>query len=105
MADTADQIIADLKAQLIQAQGYRARAEALDGLADIGRAAIIALRAKGLQLPSDGGPGAVALVGKYIKMGKDFDTLMDAIKRDHALQSDWERFCMMLKLSEGNDEA
>lgn len=96
--------IADLKAELIHAHGYRARAEAMANMADIGRTVISAMRQKGVLVPIDGGPTVPALAARYLRMGKDFDILMSAIKSDPTLQSEWERFCMSLRLVEGDIE-
>ena len=36
----------------------------------------------------------------YITMGRDFEIILQAIKDNPTLKSEWDRFCMMLRLAE-----
>jgi hypothetical protein len=57
--------------------------------ADIGRATFAALRERGMLLPMAPRPGDHLLAAKYARMGKDFDTLMEAVNNDVMLTSEW----------------
>jgi hypothetical protein len=72
------------------------------GFGEIGRAVMRTLRQKGVPVGNSPVPGSGTdkLAAKYAAMGKDFDTLMEAIKGDVFLESEWDRFCMMLRLAE-----
>ncbi len=37
---------------------------------------------------------------RYTKLGKDFEVILKAIENNPTLQSEWERFLMVLKLAE-----
>jgi hypothetical protein len=67
---------------------------------DIGRTVVRALRSKGVNLPASPTPGTDKICSRYAQMGKDFDTLMEAVKKDVILKSEWDRFCMVLRLSQ-----
>ena len=71
---------------------------------DIGRAAIQALRMRGTSIPMHPklGSGIDRLVAKYVVMGKDFDTLMEVVKKDVMLSSAWDQFAMYLRLAQGD---
>lgn len=75
---------------------------------DIGRTVLRALKNKGVNLTpvSSPLPGTDQVCARYATMGKDFDTLMEAVKRDVMLKSEWDRFCMMLRLAQedNNDD-
>jgi hypothetical protein len=89
-------------------QQWEASTASQQGLADIGRSVLNELRHKGTAVPyvidEKQGSMFAKIASKYIRMGKDFDTLMTAVKRDFTLNSEWERFCMMLRLAEGSDD-
>jgi len=75
--------------------------DAHGGYINIGQKVYTALRAKGVPLTLYTGEdhSAVAkLCAKYATQGKDFDTLMCAVKEDTMLASEWDRFAMMLRL-------
>ena len=63
-----------------------------------------ALRRKGVMLPSEPTTGVDEVCAKYARMGKDFDTLMTAVKQDSMLSSEWDRFSMMLRLAQKDED-
>ena len=83
-------------------KSFEAKIEYERKFAEIGRTVIRALKNKGTNLC----PGSLPVAGtdqvcaRYATMGKDFDTLMEAVKRDVMLKSEWDRFCMMLRLAQ-----
>jgi hypothetical protein len=70
--------------------------------AEVGRAVMNELRKRDGSIPyvPTAGSGIEKLVAKYVVMGKDFDTLMTAIKADVMLTSEWDRFMMMLRMAQ-----
>jgi len=86
--------------------------------AQIGQAALSILHVKNIDVPRlnskqdpvTGGPAEENIdilrmsVIEYITMGCDFNTLIQAIRKSPTLQSEWDRFCMMLRLTEGADD-
>ena len=96
--DEANKEIERLRAQL------DAQSAAQAGWTMVARMVINELRSRGVMLPisvtPQEGNNVGTIAAKYARMGKDFDTLMDHIKRDTMLASEWERFCMMLRLAE-----
>ena len=79
---------------------YEARLATERQWADIGRATIAALRERGAMLPMTPTPGYGQLAAKYARMGKDFDTLMEAVNDSEMLKSEWQRFAMFLRLAQ-----
>jgi len=70
-------------------------------LLEIGRQVLVALQQKRVPVKTNLDNQAVAkLCARYAAMGKDFDTLMEAVKADVMLTSEWERFAMMLRMSQ-----
>lgn len=67
---------------------------------NVGRKVMRGLKDKGVNLPSIPTPGTDQICARYARTGKDFDTLMDAVKNDVMLKSEWDRFCMMLRLAQ-----
>jgi hypothetical protein len=87
--------------------------------AKIGEAAQSALHNKNVVIPSLYKPQPANAVGNtipevndeavieivdatvtYIQMGRDFEVILQAIKENPLLMSEWERFMMMLRLAE-----
>ena len=86
--------------------------------AKIGEAAQSALHAKGVVIPSlyqqSGSSGTISYptiddnavvevvdaTVTYITMGRDFEIILQAIKDNPSLKSEWENFMMMLRLAE-----
>ena len=97
MADSLEQAnkeIASLLSQLESQKGYVQVAHyVIHELKQAGSA--ISQRVR----PEDG-KNIGTIAAKYVRMGKDFDTLMTHIKKDVMLQSEWKRFCIMLRLAE-----
>jgi hypothetical protein len=82
---------------------YEARLAHERSFADIGRTVVRTLRSKGVNLANAPTPGTDVVCARYATMGKDFDTLMSAVKNDVMLSSEWNRFSMMLRLAQEDD--
>ena len=95
------QIDAQIEEKLAQQEvRFQNRLAEEKGFADVGRAVLNALRSRDGSLPYVPAAGMDRLAAKYALMGKDFDTLMEAVKADVMLTSEWERFAMMLRMSQ-----
>jgi hypothetical protein len=93
-----DKLLAKQRAELEKEFQSRLNLEIRFG--NVGRRVIHELKARGTMLPLLPDHMVETVAAKYITMGKDFDTLITAIKADIMLSSEWERFSMMLKLAQ-----
>lgn len=82
---------------------YERRMADLKPFVDIGTKVYQELRRKGSGmnlLPGTDFDAVAKVCARYAAMGKDFDTLMTAVKADVMLSSEWERFAMMLRMAQ-----
>lgn len=83
---------------------YEARLKNQEGLVQIGSAAIAAMNSRGsmfnsMRLNSNDTSLISRLCTKYVTMGKDFEVIVDSVKHNTLIRSEWDRFCGFLRLA------
>jgi hypothetical protein len=83
---------------------YEARLKAQADFAQIGQAVIGAMNDAGskfstTRLNSNDANLISKLAAKYVTMGKHFEVIVDSVKHNTLIRSEWDRFCGFLRLT------
>lgn len=83
---------------------YEAKLKSQAELAQIGAAAVAAMNERGSRFNASRiNPADTNLISKlctkYVTMGKDFEVIVNSVKHNTLIRSEWDRFCGFLRLA------